>query len=66
MKLEIQEGLFKSYQVDIVPYPCFHILSILFVGMCVSSKDPLLLGAKGTNAGASPFVIAIKTLKSTG
>ncbi|RCK60962.1 Dicarboxylic amino acid permease [Candida viswanathii] len=44
----------------------FYILSILFVGMCVSAKDPLLLGASGTNAGASPFVIAIKNAKIDG
>ncbi|CAK9438588.1 uncharacterized protein LODBEIA_P28120 [Lodderomyces beijingensis] len=44
----------------------FYILSILFVGMAVSARDPLLLSAKGTNAGASPFVIAIKNARIQG
>ncbi|KAM9892598.1 hypothetical protein OXX69_011972 [Metschnikowia pulcherrima] len=44
----------------------FYILSILFLGMCVASNDPLLLGAKGSTASASPFVIAIKNAKIDG
>ncbi|KAK6457825.1 dicarboxylic amino acid permease [Scheffersomyces xylosifermentans] len=44
----------------------FYILSILFLGMCVSAKDPLLLSASGSSASASPFVIAIKNAKIHG
>ncbi|GEQ67249.1 hypothetical protein JCM33374_g913 [Metschnikowia sp. JCM 33374] len=44
----------------------FYILSILFLGMCVASNDKLLLGAKGSTASASPFVIAIKNAKIKG
>lgn len=56
----------KAIKLTLYRILVFYILSILFVGMCVSSKDPLLLGAKGTNAGASPFVIAIKNAKIHG
>lgn len=38
----------------------FYICSVLLLGMCVPSNDPLLLGASGSDASASPFVIAIK------
>jgi amino acid transporter len=41
----------------------FYVLSILLVGMCVSSADPRLLSAIQSGApgvAASPFVIAIK------
>ncbi|KAK2759769.1 hypothetical protein FQN54_002503 [Arachnomyces sp. PD_36] len=41
----------------------FYVLSILLVGMCVSSKDSRLLNALDREApgvGASPFVIAIE------
>lgn len=44
----------------------FYILSILFLGMCVSPSDPLLLSASGNDASASPFVIAIKNAKIHG
>ncbi|OBA19149.1 hypothetical protein METBIDRAFT_79706 [Metschnikowia bicuspidata var. bicuspidata NRRL YB-4993] len=44
----------------------FYILSILFLGMCVAYNDPLLLGASGSTASASPFVIAIKNAKIDG
>lgn len=44
----------------------FYILSVLFLGMCVASNDPLLLGASGSTASASPFVIAIKNAKIGG
>ncbi|KAK6464820.1 dicarboxylic amino acid permease [Scheffersomyces coipomensis] len=44
----------------------FYILSILFLGMCVSATDPLLLTASGNSASASPFVIAIKNARING
>lgn len=44
----------------------FYILSVFFLGMCVSSSDKLLLGASGNTASASPFVIAIKNAKISG
>lgn len=44
----------------------FYILSVLLLGMCVASNDPLLLGASGSTASASPFVIAIKNAKIGG
>ncbi|EGW34892.1 dicarboxylic amino acid permease [Spathaspora passalidarum NRRL Y-27907] len=44
----------------------FYILSIFWLGMCVSPKDPLLLSASGNTASASPFVIAIKNAKIGG
>lgn len=44
----------------------FYILSILFLGMCVAANDPLLMSASGSNASASPFVIAIKNAKIPG
>ncbi|EMG46659.1 hypothetical protein G210_3079 [Candida maltosa Xu316] len=56
----------KAIKLTLYRILVFYILSILFVGMCVSAKDPLLLGASGTNAGASPFVIAIKNAKIGG
>ncbi|CAD1809990.1 unnamed protein product [Candida parapsilosis] len=56
----------KAVKLTLYRILVFYVLSILFVGMCVSAKDPLLLGASGTNAGASPFVIAIKNAKIDG
>ncbi|KAI5953353.1 DIP5 [Candida jiufengensis] len=56
----------KAIKLTLYRILVFYILSILFVGMCVSAKDPLLLSAKGTNAGASPFVIAIKNARIRG
>lgn len=44
----------------------FYICSVLLLGMCVASNDKLLLGAKGSTASASPFVIAIKNAKIKG
>ncbi|KAF5620786.1 amino acid transport GAP1 [Fusarium sp. NRRL 52700] len=39
----------------------FYILSILFIGLLVPYNEPRLLGAKyGSDAAASPFVIAIE------
>lgn len=37
----------------------FYSLNILLLGMCVPFNDERLLGASGTTASASPFVIAI-------
>lgn len=46
----------------------FYVLSILFLGMCVSPRDPLLLGANTATyqASASPFVIAIRNAEISG
>lgn len=44
----------------------FYVLSIFFLGMCVSPEDPLLLNASGKSASASPFVIAIKNAQIGG
>lgn len=46
----------------------FYVCSILFLGMCVSPKDKLLLGANSSSyqASASPFVIAIKNANIKG
>lgn len=44
----------------------FYILSVLFLGMCVASNDPRLMGASGSTALASPFVIAIKNARIGG
>ncbi|KAI5967051.1 DIP5 [Candida theae] len=56
----------KAVKLTLYRILVFYVLSILFVGMCVSAKDPLLLSASGTNAGASPFVIAIKNARIGG
>jgi len=46
----------------------FYVCSILFLGMAVSPKDPLLLSANSSNyqASASPFVIAIRNARIDG
>lgn len=44
----------------------FYVLAILFLGMCVAYNDPLLMGASGSTASASPFVIAIKNAQIKG
>lgn len=44
----------------------FYICSVLLLGMCVASNDPLLLSASGSSASASPFVIAIKNAQIPG
>ncbi|KAI3403842.2 DIP5 [Candida oxycetoniae] len=56
----------KAVKLTLYRILIFYIMSILFVGMCVSARDPLLMSASGTNAGASPFVIAIKNARIGG
>ncbi|CUM67039.1 uncharacterized protein PRCAT00004727001 [Priceomyces carsonii] len=56
----------KAIKLTFYRIVIFYCLSILFLGMCVSSKDPLLLSASGNTASASPFVIAIKNAKIKG
>ncbi|CAI5758824.1 unnamed protein product [Candida verbasci] len=56
----------KAIKLTLYRIIVFYVLAILFVGMCVSPRDPSLLGASGTNAGASPFVIAIKNAQIGG
>lgn len=56
----------KAIRLTFYRIVVFYILSILFLGMCVSPSDPLLLGASGSTASASPFVIAIKNAKIGG
>lgn len=50
----------KAIKLTFYRIVVFYVLSIFFLGMCVSPKDPLLLSASGNTASASPFVIAIK------
>lgn len=56
----------KSVKLTLYRIILFYVLNILFLGMCVSPTDPLLLSASGTNASASPFVIAIRNAKIRG
>lgn len=56
----------KAIRLTFYRIVIFYILSILFLGMCVSPEDPLLLSASGSTASASPFVIAIKNAKISG
>ena len=56
----------KAIRLTFYRIVIFYCLSILFLGMCVASNDPLLLSAKGNTASASPFVIAIKNAKIKG
>lgn len=56
----------KAIRLTFYRIVVFYILSILFLGMCVSPEDPLLLSASGSTASASPFVIAIKNAKING
>lgn len=53
----------KAIRLTFYRIVLFYILSILFLGMCVPANDPLLLSASGSDASASPFVIAIKNAK---
>ena len=39
----------------------FYIFGVFLLGLAVSPKNPLLVNANGTNANASPYVIAIKS-----
>lgn len=56
----------KAIRLTFYRIVIFYLLSILFLGMCVSPEDPLLLGASGKTASASPFVIAIKNAEIPG
>lgn len=56
----------KAIKLTFYRIVIFYVLSILLIGMCVSAKDPLLMGASGNTAAASPFVIAIKNAKIKG
>lgn len=53
----------KAIRLTFYRIVLFYILSILFLGMCVPANDPLLLSSSGSDASASPFVIAIKNAK---
>ncbi|ODV77390.1 uncharacterized protein CANTADRAFT_7864 [Suhomyces tanzawaensis NRRL Y-17324] len=56
----------KAIKLTFYRIVVFYILSILLLGMCVSPTDKLLLSASGSDASASPFVIAIKNAKIPG
>lgn len=56
----------KAIRLTLYRIVIFYVMNILFIGMCVSSKDPLLLNASGSTASASPFVIAIKNARIGG
>lgn len=61
-----RQAIPKAIKLTFYRILVFYILSVLFLGMCVASNDPLLLGASGSNASASPFVIAIKNAEIKG
>ncbi|EGV61627.1 amino acid transporter [Yamadazyma tenuis] len=56
----------KAIRLTFYRIVVFYLLSIFFLGMCVSPEDPLLLTASGSTASASPFVIAIKNAHISG
>lgn len=56
----------KAIRLTFYRIVIFYVLSILFLGMCVSPEDPLLLNASGSTASASPFVIAIRNARISG
>lgn len=61
-----RQAIPKAIKLTFYRILLFYICSVLFLGMCVASNDKLLLGAKGSTASASPFVIAIKNAKIKG
>lgn len=61
-----RQAIPKAIRLTFYRIVVFYICSVLLLGMCVSSSDPLLLGASGSNASASPFVIAIKNARISG
>lgn len=61
-----RQAIPKAIKLTFYRILLFYICSVLFLGMCVASNDPLLLGAKGSTASASPFVIAIKNAQIKG
>lgn len=58
----------KAIRLTFYRIVVFYILSILFLGMCVSPRDPLLMSPDGnsSSASASPFVIAIRNAEISG
>lgn len=61
-----RQAIPKAIKLTFYRILVFYICSVLLLGMCVASNDPLLLSASGSTASASPFVIAIKNAKITG
>lgn len=61
-----RQAIPKAIKLTFYRILLFYICSVLLLGMCVASNDPLLLGAKGSTASASPFVIAIKNAQIKG
>lgn len=58
----------KAIRLTFYRIVVFYILSILFLGMCVSPRDPLLMSPDGNSSSASvsPFVIAIRNAEISG
>ena len=61
-----RQAIPKAIKLTFYRILLFYICSVLLLGMCVASNDKLLLGASGSSASASPFVIAIKNAKIDG
>lgn len=61
-----RQAIPKAIRLTFYRILLFYICSVLLLGMCVAYNDPLLLGASGSSASASPFVIAIKNAKIGG
>lgn len=55
-----RQAIPKAIRLTFYRILVFYICSVLLLGMCVPSNDKLLMGASGSTASASPFVIAIK------
>ena len=58
----------KAIRLTFYRIVVFYVLSILFLGMSVSPRDPLLMSPDGnsSSASASPFVIAIRNANISG
>lgn len=61
-----RQAIPKAIKLTFYRILVFYVLSVLLLGMCVSSRDPLLLSSSGTSASASPFVIAIANARISG
>lgn len=61
-----RQAIPKAIRLTFFRILVFYICSVLLLGMCVAYNDPKLLGASGSTASASPFVIAIKNAKIRG
>lgn len=61
-----RQAIPKAIRLTFYRILVFYICSVLLLGMCVASNDPLLLGASGSTASASPFVIAVKNARIGG